>query len=244
VLWRAGKRKTGKGVFLAGQGKAGAPWEWEPYIHGGRRWGRRPAVRAQARGGHCSRALGGRELATARAGKGRLAVGLGRGQGRGRHGGPAPACWGEEARREMQGTRRRELDVRKQPTSRGKSSAPWEGRLSADGAGANDLTWSSRIAEEEGEEESRCWRGALGGRPWEASSSRTWGRCAERQGARNGAPRKLEPTSMPAAMGRRGQGRKKLAAGKKWRGGSAKMSPLARRGLLFIEGALGLGFFS
>jgi hypothetical protein len=27
VLWRAGKRKTGKGVFLAGQGKAGAPWE-------------------------------------------------------------------------------------------------------------------------------------------------------------------------------------------------------------------------
>jgi hypothetical protein len=28
----------------------------------------------------------------------------------------------------------------------------------------------------------------------------------------------------------------------KWRGGSVKMPPLARRGLLFIEGALGLGF--
>jgi hypothetical protein len=49
---------------------------------------------------------------------------------------------------------------------------------------------------------------------------------------------------MPAAIGRRRQRRKKLAARKKWRGGSAKMSPLARRGLLFIEGALGLGFFS
>ena len=40
----------------------------------------------------------------------------------------------------------------------------------------------------------------------------------------------------------RGAGRKKLAAGKNWRGGSAKMPPVARRGLLFIEGALGLGF--
>jgi hypothetical protein len=49
---------------------------------------------------------------------------------------------------------------------------------------------------------------------------------------------------MLAAVGRRRQGRKKLAARKKWRGGSAKMPPLARRGLLFIEGALGLGFFS
>jgi hypothetical protein len=36
-------------------------------------------------------------------------------------GGPAPVCWGEEARREMQGTQRRELGVRKQPTSRGKA---------------------------------------------------------------------------------------------------------------------------
>jgi hypothetical protein len=39
------------------------------------------------------------------------------------------------------------------------------------------------------------------------------------------------------------RGRKKAAGGgKKWWGGSAKMPPLARRGLLFIEGALGLGF--
>jgi hypothetical protein len=114
----AGDRSRGRTPYMGG---AEVPWEWEPCIHGGRRWGRRPTVRARARGGHCSRALGGKEHATARAGKGRLAIGLGHGQGRGRHGGPTPACWGEEARREMQGTRRRELGVRKQPTSRGKA---------------------------------------------------------------------------------------------------------------------------
>jgi hypothetical protein len=48
----------------------------------------------------------------------------------------------------------------------------------ADGAGANYLTWSSRIAEGEGEEESRCWRGAPGGRPAGAQGRRCKGKQA------------------------------------------------------------------
>jgi hypothetical protein len=62
-----------------------------------------------------------------------------------------------------------------------------------------------------------------------------------------------EPSFLLVAVRKKRQGRRKLCMrGKRrresggWknlRGGSAKMPPLARRGLLFIEGALGLGFY-
>jgi hypothetical protein len=41
----------------------------------------------------------------------------------------------------------------------------------------------------------------------------------------------------------RGKRRRESGGWKNLRGGSAKMPPLSRRGLLFIEGAIGLGFF-
>jgi hypothetical protein len=65
------------------------------------------------------------------------------------------------------------------------------------------------------------------------------------------APRSQEGSAEEAGAdlhaccrGEKKTGKKEAGGWEKWRGGSAKMPPLARRGLLFIEGALGLGFFS
>jgi hypothetical protein len=86
----------------------------------------------------------------------------------------------------------------------------------------------------------RCMEGMAAPHPSKASNSR---------GAMGGE----EPSSLLVAVRKKRQGRRKLCVrGKRrresggWknlRGGSAKMPPLSRRGLLFIEGAIGLGFF-
>jgi hypothetical protein len=94
-------------------------------------------------------------------------------------GATAPVRWEKERGGRCREHGRRELGVQKQPTSRGKrSSAPWEGRLSVDGAGANDLAWSSRTVEGQG----------LASREPDAMEGR-WSRCPDGVDAREGRSR-------------------------------------------------------
>jgi hypothetical protein len=94
-------------------------------------------------------------------------------------GATAPVRWEKERGGRCREHGRRELGVQKQPTSRGKrSSAPWEGRLLVDGAGANDLAWSSRTVEGQG----------LASREPDAMEGR-WSRCPDGVDAREGRSR-------------------------------------------------------
>ena len=112
----------------------------------------------------------------------------------------------------MQGTWRRELGVRKQPTSRGKSSAPWEGRLSVDGAGANDLAWSSRTVEGQG----------LASREPDAMEGR-WSRCPDGVDAREGRSRGVADLGVQEGSPDLGKSRPRGKYGRSTMGDSSRL---------------------